>query len=173
LAPVCGSCRSGKSVALPDAYPVRSGACRAHPWAPVCGSCRSGKSVALPDAYPVRSGACRAHPCPTYLLRCPGLSGYPADRKARLVVTPTTLTAPDLGGCVPTLPVRGLLLDSTVAETRDALETAFLQVSIDEAILLLIYIGHGSYGGKGKEAQQRKGHPGKRQVLLFAICHPI
>jgi aryl-alcohol dehydrogenase-like predicted oxidoreductase len=25
------SCRSGKSVALPDAYPVRSGACRAHP----------------------------------------------------------------------------------------------------------------------------------------------
>ena len=40
-------------------------------------SCRSGKSVALPDAYPVRSDACQAHPCPTYLLRCPGLSGYP------------------------------------------------------------------------------------------------
>jgi hypothetical protein len=95
------------------------------------------------------------------------LSFLPVAAEERYAV----LMAPDLGGCVPTLPVRGLWLDPTVAETREALETAFERASTDEATLLLVYIGHGGYGREGKEAQQRRERQRRRQVLLFAICY--
>jgi hypothetical protein len=57
------------------------------------------------------------------------------------------MTDPQLGGCVPALKDKDLVIDPTVEEAWVAIEDAFQQASKDEATLLLAFIGHGEYAG--------------------------
>jgi hypothetical protein len=58
------------------------------------------------------------------------------------------LTTSDLGGCVSALPGQdGLLINPTVEQTYNTIETAFQRASADEATLFLVFIGHGEYVG--------------------------
>ena len=57
------------------------------------------------------------------------------------------MTDTELGRCVPALDEGALLVDPSVGEARDAIETAFQRASKDEATLFLAFIGHGEYVG--------------------------
>jgi hypothetical protein len=57
------------------------------------------------------------------------------------------MTDPTLGGCVPAMKGKGLVLDPSVEEARAAIEDAFQQASKDGATLLLAFVGHGEFAG--------------------------
>jgi hypothetical protein len=58
------------------------------------------------------------------------------------------LTDSEFGGCAPALPDgRVLLVDPTVEEADQAIETAFARASADVDTLLLAFVGHGEHVG--------------------------
>ncbi|MET0235901.1 MAG: AAA family ATPase [Kibdelosporangium sp.] len=57
----------------------------------------------------------------------------------------TALLDPAVGGCVPALPERPLLVDPTIDELDDAITAAFARASEDEATLFVALVGHGEY----------------------------
>ncbi|MBP2324540.1 hypothetical protein JOF56_004925 [Kibdelosporangium banguiense] len=57
----------------------------------------------------------------------------------------TALLDPAVGGCVPALPERPMLVDPTVGELDDAITEAFARASEDEATLFIALVGHGEY----------------------------
>ena len=57
------------------------------------------------------------------------------------------LTDPELGGCTDAVP-GGPLIDPKVAEAKSAIKEAFRVASEEEAMLILAFIGHGTYAGR-------------------------
>jgi hypothetical protein len=97
----------------------------------------------------------------------PGLSFLPrvAEDLARV------LTDPDLGGCAPALPDgRVLLVDPTVEEADQAIETAVARASAGADTLLLAFVGHGEHVGNNFYLLPRDAAwpPNLRRALLLA-----
>jgi hypothetical protein len=53
------------------------------------------------------------------------------------------MTDPERGACTPALGRDGPLIDPSVAEAKDAINTAYLHAAKDEATLFISFIGHG------------------------------
>jgi tetratricopeptide (TPR) repeat protein len=53
------------------------------------------------------------------------------------------MTDPALGACIPALDGSGLIIDPTVAQARQLIESAFMRAAADRATLFIAYIGHG------------------------------
>jgi hypothetical protein len=58
------------------------------------------------------------------------------------------MTDPERGGCVSAIEGDGLLINPTVNDAKEAIKSAYLRASTDEAPLFLSYIGHGECAGE-------------------------
>ena len=57
------------------------------------------------------------------------------------------MTDPERGGCEDAVSGKGILLDPTVAEAREAIELAFDEAAKDEHTLFVAFVGHGEFAG--------------------------
>jgi hypothetical protein len=58
------------------------------------------------------------------------------------------MTHPERGGCVSAIEGDGLLINPTVKDSKEAIKSAYLRASTDEATLFISYIGHGERAGE-------------------------